>query len=334
MKYFQNRIAESNLTLPVMAVYAVAVWLLSGLVTDQWWGQFTCFVVSTYLLIELSNSNALLRVRSRMVSSTFLALSCAACFLFSSLSGGIVLLCLIAAISILFRTYQDKQSPGWAFYSFLCLGLSTLVFPQMFFFVPVLWVLMVTQLQSLSWRSWLASVVGLLTPYWFGLFWFVYRQDLTPIVEHFEQLTQFTAIDNQGEPVGYVQQLQLLTFGQVAVFVLTLILVLTSIAHFWHRSFEDKIRIRLLYGFLITICLLSVVFLILQPHHYDFLMRIIIVTASPLIAHFFTFTHSRATNMMFCTSCVLALILMVFNLIVMLTPDLLHVIPLSPWSGS
>jgi len=307
-----------------MALYAIGVWLLAGLATQQWWGPLACFAATVYLMVELSNSNALLRVRSRMVSASFMALSCTACSLFGSLSGGIAQLCFVAALIILFHTYQDKQSPGWTYYAFLCLGLGTTVFVQLLYFVPVVWLLMATQLQSLSWRSWIASLMGLCTPYWFGSLWFIYQQDFTPLIAHFTQIAQ--PFDN-----NYQEHLLSLTVGQTLAFVLTMVLALTGMLHFWYRSFEDKIRVRLLYGFFATLCLLSALLLLAQPQHYDVLMRFVVATASPFIAHYFTLTHTRLSNIVFCVSVVLVLLLTAFNL---LTMTIAILSPLnSTWSG-
>ena len=38
-KLLQNKVAESKLALPVTALYATIVWLLGGLVMQQWWLQ-------------------------------------------------------------------------------------------------------------------------------------------------------------------------------------------------------------------------------------------------------------------------------------------------------
>lgn len=321
-KQLQNKIAESGLTLPVVAVYSFAVWLLEGLVEEHWWAQLACLATSAYLMVEMSNSNALLRVRSRMVSSVFLMLSTAGCFMFGSLSGGIAQLCFIATLSILFRTYQDKQTQGWAFYAFLCLSLASLVNVHILYLVPLLWLLMVTQLQSLGWRSWFASIIGLLTPYWFAAAWVLYKQDFALISAHFTPLSKFTFPYNYSE----------LTISQLALFGFTVIVMLLGAIHFWNKSFEDKIRIRQLYGFFFIAGMMGVLLLALQPQHYDLLMRLIIVCASPLIAHFFVHTSTRFTNIVFCTSGVLVVLLTIANL---LAPywSAIHSLLLSSWNG-
>ncbi len=288
MKRLQNRIAYADMTLPVVAAFTIVVWLFSGLATRHLWPQLACFAASVYLLIELSNQNALLRVRSRMVSCTFMSLSCTASFLFPSISGNTFLLCMVAALLLLLSTYQDSQAVGRTFYAFVFVSLASVAFVQVLLFVPVLWILMATYLQSLGFRSWMASVLGLLTPYWFAMLWLIYLHDFTPLADHFALLAS-----------GLQPQSVALTLPQITSYVFTLVLTVAGLVHVWHRSYEDKIRTRQLYGFFSLMSVLSLLLVALLPHLFDPLMRLALVCVSPLIAHFLTLTSTRWTNMAF-----------------------------------
>jgi hypothetical protein len=297
-------VAESGMILPATGAFGIGVWLLAGLVAQQWWVQFGCMALAVYLMVELSNSNALLRVRSRMVTSTFIVLTSTAPFLFQSVEGGVVTLCFVAVLLFLFRSYQDPQASGSAYYAFLFMGLSSLLYIHMLFYVPLLWLLMMVQLQSLSWRTWIASLIGLATPFWIGLPWLLYSRNYEILSTWLGQLGSFPF------PYDYSS----LSFGQVSVFVFTGVLTLVGIVHFQNRAFEDRIRIRMLYGFFIIVNLVTVAFVAMQPQHYDVLMRIILITGSPLVAHFFTLTNMRLTNIFFVVSCLLAVVLTMLNL--------------------
>ena len=304
MKRLQNKIAESSLTLPVVMAGGALVWGLSLLFRGGAWPQLVCFAVSCYLMVELSNANALLRVRSRMVTATFIALSCAASPLFASFTGTFVQLCFIIAMLLLFLTYQRPDSVGRIYYAFLFVGLSSMAFVQVLYFVPLLWLLMATQLQSISIKGLSATLLGLITPYWIASVWCLFERDFTPMTEHFAKLAQLA--------VPYRDMT--INIGLLAVVVLTVVLSITGIVHFWLHSFEDKIRIRLLYGFFTSMLLFGTLLLCLQPQHYEVLIPLLTVFASPLIAHFLTFTQSRLTNIVFIVVGVLTLALIVLNL--------------------
>lgn len=292
--------------LPTAAMAAVAMQMAGGMPTLTEWVSLACYAITCYLMVELSNSNALLRVRSRMVTSSFIILSGAAGCLFGTVAATVAQLFAVIMLLILFTTYQDTASPGRTFYAFAALGVSSLFFWPAIFYVPVLWVMMATQLQSLSWRTWLASLIGLLTPYWLWTAWLLYQQDLQPLVVHFEELTHWTFPPAYGS-IGV---------GRLVALGFTLALAATGAIHFWTRSYEDKIRIRLLYGFFTTMTVYSTLLLALLPHHYEPLMRLLLVTASPLIAHFFTHTSSRLTNVTFIATIVAAVAITMLNIFI------------------
>lgn len=301
------------MTLPVAGVACLVVWVLVGLVAHQLWPHLACFAATVYVLVEMSNQNALLRVRSRMVSSSLLMFTCASGFLLPQFDGAVVQLCSVVAVLFLFQTYQDKLAMGRAFYAFAAVGVASLACVHVLWYVPLLWLLMATQLQSLSWRMWMASLLGLATPYWFAVVWLLlplgvemdgWQADLTPFTLHFAELTDLRL-------PSYLA----VTLPQVLVFILTLVLATVGIVHFWNNSFEDKIRIRLLYGFFTTMTLVTLLAVVAQPQHYGVLMRVAFITASPLVAHVFTFTSSRLSNILFFVALASMVALTVFNLL-------------------
>ena len=288
-KLVQNIVAGSRLTLPVTIVYTVAIWLLCGLFAQDLWLQFAWFGITSYLMMVLNNQNALIRIFSRMVSCAFLVLSCAACFLLPDIRGGIMQLFVVAAYLLLFQSYQNREATGITYYGSLMLGLASLAVPHILYFIPLLWLLMATNLLSLSWRTWLASLLGLLTPYWFLFAWLVYRQDLTFFATHFSALVDFQF------PIRYDE----LGAGILMTWGLLVVCALTGIVHFVRKSSYDSIRIRLLYGFFFWMDFLAFFLMCIQPQHYDMLMRIMIINTSPLIAHFLALTSTKMTNAAF-----------------------------------
>ena len=67
-------------------------------------------------------------------------------------------------------------------------------------------------------------------------------------------------------------------------------------------------------GFFKIMLVVSIFYLLLQPQHFNAILRIIIIMASPIIAHFFVLTSNRVTNILFLVSIALVVIITVFNL--------------------
>lgn len=300
-KRLQNRIAESRLALPVSVVYGIMVWLTAGLIQQQWWVQFCCFALSVYLMAELNNQNLLIRIFSRMVSCVYIVLICTASFLFPSVSSAVMQLCTVSSLFLLFHTYQDKESAGYTYYAFLCIGLASCVDARVLYYLPAFWILMAWFIFSLSWRTFMASLLGLITPYWFILPWALYHQELDVWIAHFAKLFDISAIT-------------LMNVSQLHFLGLLVLLALLGGIHFILTSYHDKIRVRQLYYSFIMLTVYSTLLVVLQPKCYDLVSGIMIISVSPLFAHFIALTHTRLSNIVFIVISVVILTLTFANL--------------------
>ncbi|NPD92145.1 hypothetical protein [Xylanibacter muris] len=304
IKRLQNIVSESRLTLPAVAVFATAVWLAGGLISQNLWFQFACFAMSAFLMMELNNRYSLIRIYSRMISCSFIVLSCTYPQGFTSINETISTICIIAMYIWLFRTYLDRRSPGLAFYSFLCIGTASVFYVHILFLVPVIWTIMIFFLSSVSWKNIAASVIGLILPYWCMSAYLIYDNQPYFFIEHFSQLGAF----------GNIADYSMLSTRQIIVAVFVIILMITGSIHYNRTRMDDKIKTRMLYNCFITTDIAATVFLILQPQHYDMLIRIIIVNTSPLTGHFLSLTRTRITGLTFYAIVICAFTLTVLNL--------------------
>lgn len=306
IKRLQNRIAESKFALPAVTVYTILVWLVGGLFSHQQWVTFGCTVIAGYLMVELNNQNSLMRIYSRMVSCSFLVLLNMANFLFSSSETLATILSFVAFYLFFFHAYQDKTASGWVFYAFLCLGIGSIFFVQLLFYIPVLWLLMAFRILSFSPRTLFASILGLLVPYWFVGGYLAYSGETDTLMAHLVELTTFSPILDY----SCLKQEHVMSLALVGI------LGFTGMGHFWHSSYKDKIRTRMIYEIFIAIFWTTLVFMALQPRHFDKLLGILIINTSPLIAHFIALTHTKITNIAFLLIIIGTLTMTVINLLI------------------
>ena len=304
VKRIQNRIAESRMTFSFTAIYAVLVFLASGLVRESLWFEFACLAVSTYLMVEFNNVNALLRVYSRMVSCSFLVLTCVANQVFYMPSPALVQVCFAAFYLIVFNAYQERTASGVTFYAYLFIGIASTMFVQILFFVPLLWILHTTNVLAMSWRNFWASVLGLIAPYWFIGAYMVYTGEPESFVTHFADLGNF-------DPLF---QYTSLSHNLVATFFFLAFVSLIGIIHYLRDSRNDKIRNRMIYEMVIVVDLFTIAFIVLQPQHAVNLFPILIINAAALIAHFIPHTRTAATNVMFYLLLLVSILITVCNL--------------------
>lgn len=303
-KRIQNKIAASRFSLPVTATLAALVWVAVGFMQCNIWVEFAFTITSTLLMVELNNRNSLMRTYSRMVSCSFLMLVTMAFLPEPSLKSSIVTMCFIAYYLIIWNGYQDRSSTGWTFYAFACIGLASMVFVQTGYYLPFLWLLMIACSNNFSLRTFCASILGLIMPYWFAVGYYAYTDTLDDLLNHFIEFI------NYRELFVYSQ----VTVHEVVNLIYIVILAIIGAVHFLHTSYADKIRTRMIYDSFIIMDILSLVFIILQPQHGKELGGIMIVNTAPLIAHFITFTKGKVSNILFITLLVTMVLIMLYNI--------------------
>lgn len=292
--------------MPIAILYGIGIWLASGMVQHHWWFQFACFFTAVYAMIHLNNINMLIRVYSRMVSVAYIMLGCSAVWLFSSVHASIVQVCTTLILLLLFASYQDTRAIGKMYYVFLLISLVSLAEPYFLLFTPIIYLLMGTTVYSMSIRSFLATVLGLITPYWFYMGW----QLFTHIKEPSAMLNFLSHFKDMSWSPDYTA----LTLPQIIYFGLLVVLFVVGAIHFWLTSYMDKIRVRNIYASLNLVTLYSFVMMAIQPQAYEVWIQVLTITVSPIIAHFISLTRTRMSNIFFIVVTAVVLLLTGMNL--------------------
>ena len=304
-KRIQNKIAESRWTLPFVLGYGILIVLAEGLLSKETWMSTICVFLATLLMAEFNNRFALIRIYCRLISASFLVLTLISPQLLTSTSACIAQLAFVSFYIIFFMAYQDRNAAGLMFYSFCIAGVISLIWVQALYFVPLLWIMMATYNMAGSIKNIMGSVLGVMAPYWFISPYYIYKGNLEQLLQHFESLGKFEALAD----------FSTLSTEQISTFCVISVLFVIGMVHFLRSSYLDKIRIRMTYNTLIVVGLAAITFLVLQPQHYDLLIRILLVSTSVLIAHFFALTHNKLTNITFVTVATVVFFLTIYNLL-------------------
>lgn len=305
-KRFQNRMAESRWTLLQTLLLSVVVWVLYVLnnLSLSTVAPLVVITVTTFIMAELNNANALIRIYSRMVSCSYVATITMATFLLDNLDAVLVTAAVAVFYMFAFGCYQDTHAPGRIFYAFLAVGLASVLWVHILFFLPILWIVMSTNLLAMSLKNFCASVLGVITPYWFLVAWYVFNDNLSEFFSHFAALVDFQMIANW----------TVLDLHQIVTAILLLLLAVVGIVHYFNNARQDNIRTRLLYELIVTLNVSSIIFLVLQPQHFSYLYGIVAVNTAPLIGHFVALTHTKWTNRLTIAMMFAIVIITIFNL--------------------
>ncbi len=285
--------------------YGLLVSLAAGLVMEVSWLNFALLFVSVMMMVELNNSNALIRIYSRMVSCSFLVMTTMSLFLFQTIDVAVVQITFIAFLLLMLRSYQDPNATGLTFYAFCALGIASIVFPQILLFLPPLWIVMATYIQNFSPRTFLSSIIGVVAPYWFVAAWLIYTGKYAWLGTHFISILQF------GTPF-YLVDVEL---QEWLTFAFVLLCAIIGGIHFLMYSYQDRIRIRLIYEMFIVLDGLTMFFALIQPQHFDCLLGMAIVLTAPIIGHWLALTSSRLSNIVSMLLAAAAFALTIYNMI-------------------
>ena len=94
-----------------------------------------------------------------------------------------------------------------------------------------------------------------------------------------------------------------------------ILLAFTGIVHFLRHSSNDKLRTQMVYEMFIIITFGILLFIILQPQHLPYLLRLLIISTAPLIGHFIALTRTKVTNVAFILIVTVTFLLTAYNIV-------------------
>ena len=250
---FQNRVTAGRFTLPAAILISVACWILSAILLPDleirkgnyplWdifyssciptWGtrlfSFILYSVIGYFLIGLNNAFAIIRMRASVQTAIYFLLISVCPTMHILYAGDLVAVTFLIALYFLFKSYQQSKSASYLFHAFVFIGMGSLLFPQLIFFVPVFWI-GAYSFQSLHPKSFFASLIGWSVPYWFLLGYAYLSGHMDLFYQPFLELVNFRSILFGFRPW------ELATIGYI------LLLYMVSSSHCLIAGYEDKIR--------------------------------------------------------------------------------------------
>lgn len=211
------------------------------------------FLLDMYLLYRIISEFGLFNIRTAFAPGLFIALIGGSWFLIPLHSGNICLAVMLLAIYILLTTYQQRHAITEYVTSYALLGIITILSPKWMLLIPV-FIIGCGLIQSLTLRTFMAAIIGLILPYWIGgglLFLF---DEMDHFFIPFIQLAEFCPIQHDE-----------LSLHQITALVLLLFLVIPSMFHYPGSSFSIREKARICYNILFVMFVSTLVLVLLQP---------------------------------------------------------------------
>lgn len=311
---FQNHISESSITLPLCMVIGALVWFWNGekQAFDYTWSgvvSLSLATLTTYVVMETANVFALLRIRSRMIATTWVVGISLMSFTHLFSEAWIAALAMAGSHYVMFLTYQQHQPVVPIFHSFLLLGAASLAVPQLLIFVPLYFWYLLVFLRALTWRGFWAGIVGLVLPMCFVLGWSILRDDFSFLLGRIDKLmtTDVLVADDYAWMLTYQN-------AETLVLALVSLLSLVGIVHYLRNYYNDKICTRMYLYIYVIQTIAYWLMILLSPDLYHLLAPVLMLGASTMIAHFFAQTGTIVSNLFFCLTLLAVITLFTLNL--------------------
>lgn len=299
---FRSKVVSGSFTLPVMAIATLLLWPARGAFDWTMWVGLLLTGCTTYVVMELNNRFALLRIRSRLVSSTYLLFMAVMPALHAWHPRQLCTLCFALSYAMLFSVYQRVRAEGYVFHAFLFMGAGSMLFPPMLVLAFLFYFSLIFQLRNFGWRIFMAGLLGLLVPYWFRLAYALTTHTLATSFDFLLAYTRYEVPD-----YGSVSWLQWTNVGVVGL------LGWLGLCHFLRTAYNDKIRTRMLFYVVVTQQLALTAGVALLPAHLDVLFALLILNSSLLAGHYYAVGKGRFFDAWFNVSLLLVVALGVVN---------------------
>lgn len=206
--------------------------------------------------------------------------------------------CLILAIYQLFTSYHDPQARSNAYNAALLIGVGSLLWIHILWFIPLFWLGMYN-FRSLSPRTFMASVMGVGTVYWFLFGWCVWQRDFTPFTIPFATLFKVRFLASGG--ISLLDWIPIATVG---------LLTAASSVNIMIHEHEDNLRTRQFLSFFILMAGWAFGLYFLYEQVSEEFLETACVPAAILLAHFFTVMRNKFIFGLFYSTLVLFIALL------------------------
>lgn len=293
---------------PITAALTFVFWFIAWLEDNVTFFPFVLLIATGMLMMWINHLFALIKVFSRMIAGSYLAFMTA--FLIVPDIGGqqlsvvFVQFCLVAFLILFFSCYQYRKAQGVILYAFLMIGIASLVFKQLLFFVPLLWVLTGYCMVTFSTKILLSSLFGIGLPYMFAITYYLLTG--TPTAEQtlmhnwdFCRMFDFSEVSSTLK-----QSLSCVT-----------VLAFIGITHIIRIGHQDKVRTRMMYQIFIALAVFAFMMCFIQPLHIATYIGIMLISVSAMIGHFCAMTNTKQSNYIFIGIVALTYLMTLHNLI-------------------
>ena len=214
----------------------------------------------------------------------------------------IALFLLILSLFELFGSYQNPTVTGRMFNIMVYIGAGSLIWPYLLWFIPIFWIGMY-QFRILNTRTFLASLTGIFTIFWFVLGWCVWKHDFGVFTNIVQCLLDFRIVfANESWITDWPTPLCFFIFMIGILFYLSL------------QELESSIRTRHFLSFLFLFGFFSFILSLFYASVFVDFECIFYLSVSIIISYYFSGKYGLATYLFYYLLIALLIVLLFIHL--------------------
>ena len=200
-------------------------------------------LLDVYMMLRIMNDNALYGCRTYLAPSLFVLLLCGMPFVLPLTEGLIALPLLLTGCFILLTAYQQDRAVSEYAAAFILFGTAIMLVPGWVWLIPFVYVACGLQ-RTLTVRTFLASLLGLITPFWITAGILFCSDEMAHFVVPFTRMAEVSPFAFAAVPAELVWS-----------FLLIIVLTLPPLISYPSAAAGLKERTRMAWLFLITLCI-------------------------------------------------------------------------------
>lgn len=296
--YFGFRLAipstENTSTIEILQSIFLPNTLFSNIVS------FAFTFINALLLAQFTTRFTMIRTRTSLPFLIFLFLM--SCWNETHLVNGshIALTIFICSLFILFDMYRDRKASEQAFLSSFLISIGSILMNPLILLIPVCWIGFI-MFQSFSFRTFLASVFGVITP------WILFLSGIYLLRPDIDLLQLFNLYLNT-EP-----NLSAISLPTIIYIVSLLIILIINLVGMYSNFHSDSIHTRTKLNFLFLLLISVFIIGIAYFGQFVFFLPFIAFGYSLLISYAFTLKENNFFGYVFIIFCILNIVYVISN---------------------
>jgi len=310
----QTIMMTGKATLPVVILIFLCYWIMFFAPLSHIMGSDVetiinglCYVAIGYILIEFNNSFSIIRLRTSSQTFIFFLLVMACGCINQTINGNLTTISILISLFFLFKSYNNTEATNNLFYSFLFIGIGSLLIPQIIYF-SILWIYTTIRFKSFTIQNLFAMLIGWFFPYWLLFSYAFLFNKMGLFYQPFNEMIAFSPL----QPFRTMQAIDLYTLSYI------LLLYIVSFAHYLTVDYEDKIQTRSYLSFLYQFTFFLFLFILFIPKHLKNLMPLLLSNISIINAHYLLLRNTKLSNLFFIISIMIFLFLLSYHIWILL----------------